>query len=89
MLRLRSDNTIEEIPIINNMTISNGEYIDSGNCNIPFYPITYFNSYPVYICTDKTKKAIEILKILQNEKKIDCKSVNQFISLVEKISEIL
>lgn len=53
------------------------------------YQTVYWNSYPVYICTDKTKKAIEVLKALQSEKLLDCKSVPRFIELVEKISNLL
>ncbi len=49
----------------------------------------YYGSYPVYVCTDKTKKAIEVLKALQSEKLLDCKSVPRFIELVEKISNLL
>lgn len=46
-------------------------------------------SYPIYVCTDKTAKAIEILKKLQADKVIDVKSVNRFIQLVEDIAAIL
>lgn len=54
-----------------------------------YYTPTYWNNYPVYICTDKTKKAIDVLKALQAEKVIECKSVPRFIELVEKISNLL
>ncbi len=50
---------------------------------------TLWQSYPVYVCTDKTAKSIEILKKLQSEKVIDVKSVPRFIALVEQISAIL
>ena len=50
---------------------------------------TYWMNYPVYVCTDKTKKAIEVLKALQAEKMLTCNSVPKFIDLVEKISNIL
>lgn len=54
------------------------------------YPLqTHWYSYPVYACTDKTAKAIEILKALQADKIMEVKSVNKFIELVEKISGIL
>ena len=52
----------------------------------PYYQ--YFN-YPVYVFGDKTKKAIEILKLLQNEKLIKCDSVPKFIELVDRISMLL
>jgi hypothetical protein len=52
-------------------------------------PYTYWNSYPIYVCTDKTAKAIQILKQLQADKLIECKSVPKFIELVEKIAGIL
>lgn len=50
---------------------------------------TYWGSYPVYICTDKTKKAIEVLKCLQAEKLLKCDSVPRFIELVDKIASLL
>ncbi len=50
---------------------------------------TYWNTYPVYICTDKTAKAIQIVKLMQAEKLIDLKSVPKFIDLVEKIVKAL
>ncbi len=49
----------------------------------------YWQSYPLYITTDKTAKAIEILKTLQADKFLEVKSVPRFIELVEKISAIL
>jgi hypothetical protein len=62
-----------------------------GNAYWP-YPSTqmiWWNQYPVYVCTDKTKKAIEILKALQADKQLECKSVRKFIELIEKISGLL
>ena len=53
------------------------------------YHTVYWNSYPVYVCSDKTAKAIEILKKLQAEKVVDVKSVPRFIELVEEIGKIL
>src|SRR5678815_1583938 len=53
------------------------------------YQTVYWNSYPVYVCTDKTKKAIEVLKALQADKLLKCDSVPRFIELVEKISNLL
>jgi hypothetical protein len=54
------------------------------------YPtLIHWNSYPVYVTSDKTAKAIEILKTLQDEKLIDVKSVPKFIALVEKIKGLL
>ncbi len=50
---------------------------------------TVWNAYPVYVTSDKTAKAIEILKKLQTEKVIEVKSVPRFIELVEQISAIL
>lgn len=81
MLQVMS-NTIVETPhdLINQA--------NSGSC-YPYSYQTYWMNYPVYITTDKTKKAIEILKTLQAEKLLECKSVNKFIELVEKISNIL
>ena len=45
--------------------------------------------YPVYICSDKTAKAIEVLKALEADKVIELRSVKKFIEMVEKISSIL
>ncbi len=53
------------------------------------YNQTIWQSYPVYVCTDKTAKAIEILKSLQADKAINVTSVPKFIEMVEKISKIL
>lgn len=66
---------------IGQVSISN----DAGYWGQPIY----WNNYPVYVCTDKTKKAIEVLKALQAEKLLKCDSVTQFIELVEKISGLL
>ena len=48
-----------------------------------------YSSWPVYITTDKTAKAIEVLKILQREKLLDLKSVPMFIKTVEQIAKAL
>lgn len=53
------------------------------------YQTVYWGSYPVYVCTDKTKKAIEVLKALQADKILKCDSVSRFISLVDKIAGLL
>ena len=62
-----------------------------GSWYTSYYPpaTIYWNSYPVYVCTDKTAKAIEILKKLQAEKQLEVKSVPRFIELVEMIAGIL
>jgi hypothetical protein len=66
--------------------------VTTGYCHPTTYydlqPI-YWQQYPVYVCTDKTKKAIEVLKALQADKLLTCNSVARFIELVEKISNIL
>ena len=79
----------------NSGTVTDGGYVPTTNtgylqCGDPWpYQTIYWNSYPVYVCTDKTKKAIEVLKALQADKLLDCKSVPRFIELVEKIANIL
>ena len=65
----------------------NGDYYVPSQW--PYQQTVYWNSYPVYVYTDKTKKAIEVLKALQAEKLLKCDSVPRFIELVEKISNIL
>lgn len=54
-----------------------------------YTPTIWWGSYPVYVCSDKTAKAIEVLKALQAEKLLECKSVPKFIELVEKIAKLL
>jgi hypothetical protein len=54
-----------------------------------YSPYYYYGNYPVYVCTDKTKKAIDILKHLQAKKKIRCDDVDKFIALVEEIAGLL
>ena len=49
----------------------------------------WWHGYPVYVCTDKTKKAIDVLKALEADKLIKCQSVPKFIALVEKIAGLL
>lgn len=62
--------------------------IYSNGCNSWPYQTSWYG-YPVYVCSDKTKKAIEVLKALQDEKLLKCESVPRFIALVEKISNLL
>lgn len=52
-------------------------------------PYYVYQSYPVYVCTDKTKKAIDVLKALEADKAIRLTSVKSFIAMVEKIAGIL
>ena len=49
----------------------------------------YYWSYPAFIYEDKGKKALEIVKVLIQQKHISVKSVKQFIELQEKIMEVL
>ena len=99
MLQL-TNGSIVEMPIPDG-TYTGGttQTVTANNCfltgNYYYWPYNsdtqtvYWNSYPVYVCSDKTKKAIEILKTLQAEKKIRCDSVPKFIELVDKIAAIL
>ena len=68
------------------MQINNGYYNGYGIYNQYCWPVLYWHSYPIYVCTDKTAKAIEILKELEKEKIIKVKDVPKFIELVEKIA---
>ncbi len=95
MLQLMNE-TIQEIPTTLTTTgtfTANG--IGQTNCNEwplttnAFYQPYYWMNYPVYVCTDKTKKAIDILKHLQAKKKIRCDDVEKFITLVEEIAGLL
>jgi len=90
MLQQLTDGSIAEMGAATNAMIATGQ-LQVGNC-LDLWPTeqtVYWKSYPVYICTDKTKKAIEVLKALQAEKILKCESVPRFIALVEKISSIL
>lgn len=66
-----------------------GYWPQDGTGYWPPQQTIYWNTWPVYVCTDKTKKAIQVLKALQADKLIKCDSVPKFIALVEKISSIL
>lgn len=76
---------------------NSGQYKNTVGSVVPLAQTAYewttypsiWNGYPVYVCQDKTKKAIEILKALQADKQLECKSVNKFIELVEKIAGLL
>ncbi len=75
-------------------TTSNNLHITNCTSDFPVFPYnslpyTTWSGWPVYVTTDKTKKAIDILKTLQAEKMIKCDSVPRFIELVEKISGLL
>lgn len=52
-------------------------------------PYVWVNSFPVYICSDKTRKAIEVVKVMHTEKQMAAMSASKFMELVEKISAIL
>lgn len=87
MLQLTNGSIQEVVPIT--LTTTSGYADTTSNCYQTFEPITYWSNYPVYVCTDKTKKAIEVLKALQTEKLLECKSVPRFIELVEKVANLL
>ncbi len=74
-------------------TTTGGNYtsqcVDTGYLGQWPYSTVYWHNYPVYVCSDKTKKAIEVLKALQSEKLLKCDSVPRFIELVEKIAGLL
>lgn len=71
-------------------TISETQYANSvsGYAAVHYRPYTHWGSYPVYICTDKTKKAIDILQALEADG-LKVTSVKKFIELTEKIAGIL
>jgi hypothetical protein len=72
-----------------NYTLGHVSPVTSSAVQYTWPYTTYWQSYPVYICTDKTAKAIEVLKCLQAEKLLKCDSVPRFIQLVEKIAGLL
>lgn len=86
MLQLINNSIHETTPTV---TVENCQFGYGDWYYQPTKTIAYWNSYPVYVCTDKTAKAIEILKTLQSEKLIECRSVPKFIELVEKIVGLL
>jgi hypothetical protein len=69
--------------------LTNGWAQNTGGILNPtvWYNVPWSN-YAVYVCTDKTKKAIEVLKALEADG-LKVQSVPKFIKLVEKIAEIL
>lgn len=97
MLTLNAQNAVVETmpPSISNMSISGGGLTNAciqtelTTSSMEWQPYTYHMHYPVYVCQDKTKKAIEILKALQADKTIEVKSVTKFIGLVEQIAGLL
>ncbi len=82
----QNNSTMTGVHVQNGLT--NGTLTTTDNY-WPYTQTLYWNHYPVYVCADKTKKAIEILKALQADKQIECKSVPKFIEMVEKIAAIL
>lgn len=70
--------------------VGNVTQLTTSNVEDDYPQVTqWWGGYPVYVCTDKTAKAIEVLKALQAEKLLECKSVPKFIELVEKIAKLL
>lgn len=64
-----------------------GNCIDYGQYTAPYYQ---WGGYPVFVCHNKTKKAIEVLKCLQREKLVKkIEDVDGFIEMVDKIAAIL
>lgn len=95
MMLTFENGAIQETPMpvmntkITGGTLTSGVY-QTSNCYQPWpQDTTYWLNYPVYVCSDRTKKAIDVLKALQAEKILKCDSVPRFIELVEKISQLL
>ncbi len=61
----------------------------SDNITTGCYQTYYWGNYPVYVCTDKTKKAIDIVKALEAAKHLKITSVPKFLALVEEIAGLL
>ena len=87
---------IQETPVTTMTTggtidsLTGGALYQTTNCYQPWpTQTTYWLTYPVYVCSDRTKKAIDVLKALQADKVLECKSVPRFIALVEKIALLL
>jgi hypothetical protein len=68
--------------------LSNGWVQNTGLLNPTVWYNVSWSNYAVYVCTDKTKKAIEVLKALEADG-LKVQSVPKFIKLVEKIAGIL
>jgi hypothetical protein len=69
------------------LTTTNTGYVPSST--VEYASSCWWGNYPVYVCLDKTKKAIDILKALEADKTLKVTSVPRFIALVEKISGLL
>ena len=75
-------NSLGQLQSSNNL----GQYQTQSN----YPPYTYYyQSYPIYIYHDKTKKAMDILQKLQEEKLLEIKSVTKFVETVNKIAGLL
>jgi hypothetical protein len=82
--------TVANMAVVNGGSSWTGDVITSDQLGTTYaYPIAAWNGYPVYIRTDKTKKAIDILKALEADKTLKVASVPKFIALVEKIADLL
>jgi len=61
----------------------------SHNLNDFYYHQWYPYQYHTTIVEDKTKKAFNIAKSLMDKKLVECKTVKQFIDLIDVIINIL
>jgi hypothetical protein len=84
------------VPFVGNVSVtgvSNCSTVLGGGYDNHFgvWPATNYawSTYPIYVCTDKTAKAIQVLKQLEADKAIELKSVKRFVEMVEKIAAIL
>lgn len=88
MLQQQND-SIVEMSYTGMAQTTTGGLVPTSNTIWTSDPYWYYLNYPVYVSTDRTKKAIDILKALEKEKLLKVQSVPRFIELVEKISVLL
>jgi hypothetical protein len=105
MLQLANGSVVEEAPSMAAGTLTGGglianmDGINNNGATFSFFPDcpaqvqyiyqTVWQGYPVYVCHDKTAKAIQVLKQLEEDRILKVNSVKKFIELVEKIAGIL
>jgi len=89
---------------VNSLTIDSNQWNNTtnSNCNIPltcwdywqncYYPQVIYPSYPVYVqerAIDKGQKAFEIIKMMNDKKLVNLKTVKDFIEIMDCLIKIL
>jgi hypothetical protein len=71
-------------------TVGSTDWSSVSNSATCGYPYLYYHTYYGCACSsDKTGKAMSILKVLMTNDLVKVKSIKQFVTLLEKISSLL